>query len=36
MSLGFGVFLEYCIEDDGGGIDRSKKMDWNRVRPLGR
>jgi len=26
MSLGFGVFLEYCIEDDGGGIDKSKKL----------
>jgi len=26
MSLGFGVFLEYRIEDDGGGIDKSKKM----------
>jgi len=27
MSLGFGVFLEYHIEDNGGGIDKSKKSE---------
>jgi len=26
MSLGFGIFLEYHIKDDGRGIDKSKKM----------
>jgi len=25
-SLGFGIFLEYSIKDDGRGIDKSKKM----------
>jgi len=27
MSLGFGVFLEYRIEDDGRGFTRSKKSE---------
>jgi len=27
MSLGFGIFLEYRIEDDGRGIDKSKKSE---------
>jgi len=27
MSLGFGIFLEYHIEDNGRGIDKSKKSE---------